>query len=264
MSRMMKFHLILLLLLAVSLGSANSVTGNDVANENFNVEEQSDGSKKVAGVEMVLISGGDISDFWIGQYEVTQKLYTSVMGNNKSFFKGDNLPVEQVSWFDAVEFCNRLSKKTGLEPYYNIDKINDDPDNKNTATIKWTVTIIGNADGFRLPTSAEWELAARGNSNKKKFVSEYMDEDHCWFRNNSEGKTHPVGRKKPNANGIYDICGNVWEWCFDWHPSYYGLHRIIRDGHYNLDKDQVGYNSIDYRSPHLSFGFTGIRLARNK
>ncbi|HPJ35789.1 MAG TPA: SUMF1/EgtB/PvdO family nonheme iron enzyme, partial [Spirochaetota bacterium] len=104
--------------------------------------------EKFGEVEMVLVSGKEVKAFWIGKYEVTQKLYESVMGDNPSYFKGARLPVEQVSWFNAVEFCNRLSVMTGLKQYYNIDKNRDDPENRNSGT-RWTVTVNGDADGFR-------------------------------------------------------------------------------------------------------------------
>lgn len=262
MRRIVAPLLLYLLLFPVS-GSLKSIfAADDFYNDNHLADDYHP-VKMIGGVEMVLISGGDMPDFWISIYEVTQKLYTSVMRSNRSFFKGDNLPVEHVSWFDAVEFCNRLSIKAGLKPYYNIDKKNNDLLNKNTG-IRWVVTIVEDSDGFRLPASGEWELAARGNGSTRYSWGEKMDGDYCWYRENSQGRTHPVGSKKPNVNGIYDTCGNVWEWCFDWHSSYYGLHRVIRDGHYNLSEDEVHPGRIYHRPPQFEFGFIGIRLARNK
>lgn len=220
------------------------------------------GVRKVAGVEMVLITGNGLMPFWISRYEVTQCIYESVTGKNPSYFKGRNLPVEQVSWFDAVEFCNMLSLKAGLNPCYRIDKNKRDPENMNSG-IRWTVTINSDADGFRIPTSLEWETAARGGSRSRYFWGEEMNGEYCWYADNSHETTHPVGEKKPNDRGIFDICGNVREWCFDWHPLYHGYCRVLRDGHYSLDAEEMQIDKEDYRSPHFEFGFTGIRLVRN-
>ena len=219
--------------------------------------------KNFSGVEMVLITDGKSTEFWISRYEVTQELYESVTGTNPGYFKGSKNPVEQVSWFNAVEFCNMISSRAGLAPYYNIDKKRDDPENINSG-IRWTVTINKDAGGFRLPTSEEWEYAARAGSSGKYFWGDEMNGDYCWYRGNSGEKTHPVGTKKPNANGIFDICGNVQEWCFDWNPSFTGQYRVVRDGHFRLDGKEMQAGIIDYRSPQFEFGFTGIRMVKNK
>jgi formylglycine-generating enzyme required for sulfatase activity len=219
--------------------------------------------KKSADVEMILIDRDGISSYRISKYEVTQDLYQSVMGTNPSYFKGNQLPVEQVSWFNAVEFCNNLSIKEGLAPFYNIDKSIIDSENRNSG-IKWSVTINSDANGFRLPTSEEWEYAARSGSKEKYFWGGSMNGDYCWYGANSGESTHPVGTKKPNGYGIYDICGNVREWCFDRYTSFTGFYRVVRDGHYSLDSEEMRIDKTDYRAPHLEFGFTGIRLVRSK
>ncbi len=219
--------------------------------------------KKISGVDMVLVSGRGVQDFWISRYEVTQELYEAVTGVNPGYFKGPQLPVEQVSWFNAVEFCNKLSGMAGFEPYYNIDKTKDDPENCNSG-IRWIVTINKDAGGFRLPTSAEWEYAARGGSRGKYFWGDEMNGDYCWYSGNSGDRTHTVGTRKPNAYGIFDICGNVQEWCFDWNQSFTGLYRVLRDGHFRISKEDMMIDIIDYRSPQFEFGFTGIRLVKNK
>jgi formylglycine-generating enzyme required for sulfatase activity len=219
--------------------------------------------KKFADVEMVLITGNKIQEYWISRYEVTQELYRSVTGTNPGYYKDDKNPVEQVSWYNAVEFCNKLSERAGFAVYYNIDKKRDDPENKNSG-IRWMVTINRDADGFRLPTSEEWEYAARGGSSGKYFWGDEMNGDYCWYDGNSGGKTHPVGSKKPNAYGIFDICGNVQEWCFDWHPLFTGQYRVVRDGQFNFDAVEMQTERTDYRSPQFEFGFTGIRLVKNK
>lgn len=131
-----------------------------------------------------------LSDYYIGKFEVTQELWQAVMGNNPSYYKGNNLPVEQVSWNDVQEFIRKLNQKTGAN--------------------------------FRLPTEAEWEYAARGGNKSRgyKYSGSNSIDDVAWYTSNSGSKTHPVGTKSPNELGIYDMSGNVWEWCQDWKGSY--------------------------------------------
>ena len=165
---------------------------------------------------MIAVPG---KEFSILATEVTQELYESVMGENPSGFKEEkNLPVEKVSWYDAVVFCNELSKKCGLTPVYAVDGETD--------VEKWSYAphkgneIIGtvsqneNASGYRLPTVEEWRYVAKGGQEFKYSGSDKLDEVG-WYYNNSESKTHPVAQKDPNGYGLYDMSGNVWEWCWD-------------------------------------------------
>ena len=130
------------------------------------------------------------NDYYMGKYEVTQALWQAVMGSNPSFFKGDDLPVEQVSWNDCQEFVSKLTRMTGRK--------------------------------FRLPTEAEWEYAARGGKKSRgyQYSGSSNISDVAWYDGNSGNKTHPVGMKQANELGIYDMTGNVDEWCQDWYGSY--------------------------------------------
>ena len=140
----------------------------------------------------------------VGRYAVTQVLWESVMGFNPSHFKGANRPVEQVSWYDCIEFCNKLSEKNGLDPVYIIDG--------KAVTCNW------NVNGYRLLTEAEWEYAARASQNHLYAGSDKAKEV-AWYHRNSKveytRQTHPVGQKKSNGFGLYDMSGNVDEWVWD-------------------------------------------------
>jgi formylglycine-generating enzyme required for sulfatase activity len=174
-----------------------------------------DGDSDEKPVHKVRISKG----FYMGVYEVTQAQWQAVMGTNPSNFKGDNLPVETVSWNDATEFCKKLSQKEGRT--------------------------------YRLPTEAEWEYACRADSNTRFCFGDNDSglDDYAWYGYEKSGKqTHPVGQKKPNAFGLYDMHGNVWEWCQDWYDEDYysrspevdpqghdtGSARVLRGGSWGI------------------------------
>lgn len=181
-----------------------------------------------------------VSDFYIGKYEVTQKEWREIMGTNPSYFTGDDLPVEQVSWNDIQEFITKLNEQTG----------------KN----------------YRLPTEAEWEYAARGGNQSQGYKYSGSNDINlvAWYNENSNSTTHAVGTKQANELGIYDMSGNVWEWCSDWYGVYTadsqvdptgpetGSYRVLRGGGWfnNAGYVRVSYRNYivpDTRSIHLGF-----------
>ena len=142
-------------------------------------------------------------DLLVGKYPVTQLLWERIMGTHWNTFQGAIRPVESVTWYACIEFCNALSTKKGLDPVYTLD-----------ATDYRNVTCNWNANGFRLLTEAEWEYCARGGASYKYSGSNNVDEVG-WHQGNSQDQTRPVGQKKPNGFGLYDMGGNVSEWCWD-------------------------------------------------
>jgi len=184
-----------------------------------------------------------VSDFFIGKFEVTQAQWIAVMGNNPSFFKGDNLPVECVSWNDVQEFIRRLNTQSNVR--------------------------------YRLPTEAEWEFAARGGNSGKgnKFSGSNSAHTVAWCQDNSGQKTHPVGTKSPNELGIYDMSGNVWEWCSDWHNDYFGdiqtnpqgyltgVCYVTRGGSWDDFSRRVRVSARGCDAPNDGGNYLGFRLA---
>jgi formylglycine-generating enzyme required for sulfatase activity len=217
--------------------------------------------------------------FYLGACEVTQAQYKAVMGNNPSSFSTngdgkdrvagqstDQYPVEQVSWVDAIQFCNKLSEKEGKKPFYEID-------GEDIRVSDW------NGQGYRLPTDAEWEYACRANATAPTRFS-FGDNTvelgaYGWFDGNSDSRTHPVSQKRPNGFGLYDMHGNVWEMCWDWHGTDYynqspaedptgparAAGRVNRGGAWNdgprdCRSAKRGWRAPDGRVSHLGFRLT--------
>ena len=213
--------------------------------------ESEEGRKDDEGpVHKVTIGKG----FWMGKYEVTQEQYERVTGKNPSKFKGGKNPVEQVSWHDASRFCEVLAKKFGK-----------------TLPLR----LRGKFETVRLPTEAEWEYACRAGTTTRFYTGDSESDlsGAGWWQGNSGGKTHAVGRKKPNAWGLCDMHGNVWEWCEDWHKEDYyssapgtdprgpatGSRRVMRGGSWGNSADfcRVGYR-YGY-GPGSSYFLVGFR-----
>ena len=187
-----------------------------------------------------------VSSFYMGVTEVTQAQWEAVMGTNPSNFKGDDLPVENVSWNDIQDFLKRLNSQTG--------------------------------ENYRLPTEAEWEYAARSGGKKEKYAGTNSNlDDYAWYGNNSGSKTHPVGQKKPNSLGLYDMSGNVWEWCSDWYDgnyyttspdkdpkgAYSGSGRVLRGGSWSGHVSICRSSNRDWNVPGGRFNYYGFRFARD-
>ena len=203
-----------------------------------------------------------LNSFYISKYEVTQAQYREVMGTNPSNFTGDNLPVEKVSWYNAVTFCNALSQREGLTPCYVIDGTN--------------TTCNFNANGYRLPTEAEWEYAARGGAQatNTKYSGSNTPGDVAWYYDNSGSQTHDVGTKQANELGIYDMSGNVWEWCWDWYGSYSssaqtnpigpasGSSRVFRGGSWNNITGNIRVANRGSFNPTGTRSYYGFRISR--
>ena len=225
-------------------------------------------SAQEQAIEMVFVQGGafkmgfnlgaedelpihevQLDDFYIGKYEVTQQQWRMIMDQdtNKRYFEGcDSCPVERVSWYNVQEFIDKLNQQTRMN--------------------------------YRLPTEAEWEYAARGGNLSKgyKYSGSNADVTVAWKVGNSRNRTQLIGKKKPNELGIYDMTGNVYEWCSDWYsPTWYkisprenpagpanGTFKIMRGGSWFHDYNGLRATDREFANPTYRFGYVGFRLCR--
>ncbi|MFI7002164.1 formylglycine-generating enzyme family protein [Nocardia sp. NPDC050175] len=188
-----------------------------------------------------------VAPFQLAATPVTQEQYEQVTGQRPSSGGGDRLPVDSVSWWETLRFCNALSAQEGLTPAYRLDDENALWDNA--------------ADGYRLPTEAEWEHACRAGSTGPRYGE--LDEI-AWYRGNSAEHMHEVGGKRPNAWGLYDMLGNTWDWCWDiYDAEIYGSYRVLRGGGW-FDEHWSCRASVRRRShPTLRLDDVGFRVARS-
>lgn len=193
----------------------------------------------------------EINPFLLGKFPVTQEFYFAITNEDPSTIKGDRHPVETVTWKEAIIFCNSLSVKTGLNSCYLIQEDNE------------TIIFDIKADGFRLPTEAEWEYACKAGET----VIRYGELNSiAWYKANSSMTSHIVGQKEPNFWGLYDMLGNVWEWCSDiYDETVYGSYRIFRGGGW-ADEERSVMATTRRRSHPLKFKIDdlGFRIARNQ
>ena len=226
------------------------------------------------GIDAVPVSAVTITGFYLSKYAVTQEQYQLVMGSNPSHFSKNpaageiqgRRPVEQVSWHDAIEFCNKLSMMEGLTPAYRIS-------NK-------AITIIRGSNGYRLPTEAQWEYAAKGGNTGESYTYAGSNDPDtvAWSNSNSNGRTHEVGLKAPNGLGLYDMSGNVMEWCWDKYGSYTkrakadpagassGSYHVRRGGDWGISDASVRSVNRDYYDPNdrgIDIGFR-VALSRDR
>ena len=235
-----------------------------------------------------------VSSFRMSRYPITQKEYQEIMGTNPSSFKGDNFPVEEVSWFDAIEYCNRRSQKEGLTPAYTITGRTPATGYPITAA---TITWNRNANGYRLPTEAEWEYACKAGTITVFNTGNKITHEQANFGKGAErlaallGKvavivhgididiefnnpTTPVGSYPANAYGLYDMHGNVSEWCWDWYGTYQtgaqtnptgavsGNQCVMRGGCFLWSYFELQSVSRRRASPNISFSSVGFRVVR--
>ncbi|WP_193580977.1 formylglycine-generating enzyme family protein [Paenibacillus aceris] len=191
----------------------------------------------------------DLGPFLLAQYPVTRGLYDAITNNSPLSFDEDLKPVVNISWNDAITFCNLLSQKAGLKECYSISKDGE------------SIICDWESNGFRLPSEAEWQYACKAGTTGYRYGE--LDKI-AWYNENSGGKVHEVGRMEPNAWGLYDMLGNVWEWCWDlYDEQVYGSYRIFRGGSWAEEARGCGASCRRRSHPTLCIDDLGFRLAQS-
>ncbi len=245
----------------------------------------------IAPLEFIFVQGGTfnngtsnvmVSSFYVDKYEITQSSYLSVMGTNPSYFTAvTNGPVETVSWFKAVEYCNKRSTTEGLTPCYTYNGYGTNPANwpeswDTTNSSHTNLFCNWSANGYRLLTEAEWQFVARGGnlSNSYTYSGSLYLNIVAWYSVNSQDSIHSVGTKTPNELGIYDMSGNVWEWCWDIYGNYpsgsqnnphginNGLYRVSRGGSWHNDDIYCTVSYRNYNYATYCSSYIGFRVCR--
>jgi len=204
----------------------------------------------------------EISSFYMGKYEVTNKEFNKFKPEHDySRWKDDDFPVQNVTWYDAVKYCNWLSEQEGFPRCYSGSKFDIKLDMSKT--------------GYRLPTEAEWEYACRAGTTTEYYWGDKINGDFCWYRDNSEKKLHPVGQKIPNPWGLYDMSGSVWEWCWGWNSQDYsnssgnnptgpstGIYRTLRGGSWDFYAEACSSASRSFVDEADTGHYFGFRIVR--
>jgi formylglycine-generating enzyme required for sulfatase activity len=192
----------------------------------------------------------ELEPFLLAKFPVTQEVYYKVMKESPSTFKGNKLPVETVTWIEAVAFCNSLSGMAGLIPCYSFQDKSEE------------IVFNPKAGGYRLPTEAEWEYACKAGTKGIRYDKLDLI---AWYKDNAVATTHDVGLKVPNAWGLYDMLGNVWEWCSDiYDQTVYGSYRVFRGGGWcDLERSVMATTRRRSHPAKFKIDDLGFRIARN-
>lgn len=203
----------------------------------------------------------EVAPYLLAAVPLTRDGYARLTGGRPGAGRDGRLPVESVSWWDAVRLCNALSRTEGLTPAYRLTAGGEGGDGEGGDAASGGVEWDRAADGYRLPSEAEWEYACRGGTDGARYGP--LDEI-AWHRGNSRERPHEVGGKQPNAWGLYDMLGNVWEWCWDvYDAEVYGSYRVLRGGGW-FDEHWSCRASVRRRShPTLRIDDVGVRVARS-